>query len=209
MPVTAADLLADLNDRINDVANTQVPEAVKLRYLSNGVSAMWPKIYRTTMDTSLLFEEGAYEYAIPPAVGDNAMITRLDIESNVASNRWIPLEAVDIIPMQENKILRVEGRPSYYGSRIRIVSAKPLTRLTATTTEYDGPPGTEEIPVWYALGLVMDRRHENRLDYTRYSTVAAQNGVDITEVMNSAQFCFAQFELLLDRHAMPLPSRVG
>lgn len=205
----ASQMLADLNDRINDVGNTQIPEVDKLRYLSHGIRAMWPKIYRTVQDNSIVLAVDTYEYAIPGAVGDNAMITRIDIESNVGTNRYMPLDDLEILPVHTGKTLIIDYLPSYVGSRIRIVSAKMLSPLSAPADVYDGPPGTEEIPVWYALGIIMDRRHEDRLDYTRYNTVAAQNGVDVTEVMNSSQFCFAQFDVLCDRYEMPLPSRVG
>lgn len=206
---TLADLLADLNDRIDDAGNTQVPEATKIRYLRHGISAMWDRIYKTALDTSLEIVEGQYEYDIPAAVGDYAMITRIDVETGDATDRYVPLEEFDILPVQTSKVLVLHRIPVQAGARIRIVSAKRLAVLTTGTDTYDGPPGTEEIPVWYALGLVMDRRHENRLDYTRYTTVAAENGVDINEVMNSSQFAFAMFEALMNRYAMPLPNRSG
>lgn len=206
---TLADLLADLNDRIDDAGNTQVPEATKIRYLQHGIAAMWDRIYRTVSDTSLVIVANQYEYNIPAAVGDHAMITRIDVETGDATNRYVTLEEYDLLPLQTSKVLVLHRIPVSAGARIRILSAKKLTVLALTTDTYDGPPGTEEIPVWYALGLVMDRRHENRIDYTRLSTVDGVNEVGINDIMTSAQFCFAQFELLLDRYAMPLPNRVG
>ena len=41
------------------------------------------------------------------------------------------------------------------------------------------------------------------------ATTAAQNGVDIEQMMVSSQFAFGQFELLLDRHEMPIPAQAG
>lgn len=206
---TLADFLADLNDRIDDEDNDQVTEAKKIRYINHGLRAMWPRVYVTTSDDSLEIATDTYEYAIPAAVGDHAMITRLEIETGDATDRFVKLDDYQILPVQTGKKLILDRIPVEVGSRIRIASAKRVAELAATGDTYDGPPGTEEIPIWYALGLVMGRRQENRIDFTRYSTVAAENGVDINEVMNSAQFCFAQFELLLDRAAMPLPGRAG
>jgi hypothetical protein len=96
-----------------------------------------------------------------------------------------------------------------YGTKIRVTSAVPLTPFATSASTYDGPPITEELPVWYALGVATGRRLEDRADYRRYSVIAAQNGVDISELMNAAQFPFVQFELLLDRYAMPLPAGMG
>ena len=206
---TAASLLADLNDAINDASNTQVPEADKIRYLNRGLGAMWPKVYRTVVDESLAIVADQYEYDVPAAVGDYGLVTRVDIETQDGSGRFYVLEEWELTPVQTSKKLILSRLPSEAGSTIRITSAKRLTEFTASSSTYDGPPGTEEIPVWYALGRVMGRRQEDRLDFTRYATVAAQNGVDINEVMNSAQFCYAQFELLLDRAEMPLPTQGG
>lgn len=76
----------------------------------------------------------------------------------------------------------------------------------STAADYDGPAGTEELPVLYAMGIASGRLVDPRLPYTRYSTVNAQNGVDLNEIMNASQFWFAQFELLLDRLGMPWPT---
>lgn len=76
----------------------------------------------------------------------------------------------------------------------------------STSATYDGPAGTEELPVLYAMGIASGRLVDPRLPYTRYSTVNAQNGVDLNEIMNASQFWFAQFELLLDRLGMPWPT---
>ena len=206
---TAADLLADLNDRIDDAANSQVPEVTKIRYLNQGIRAMWPRIYRTVSDTTLEIATDTYEYTIPSAVGDHALITRIDVESGDATGRYHRLEECEVLPVQTGKTLVLDRIPSAVGSRIRIISAKRLTEFVTSATTYDGPPGTEEIPVWYALGLVISRGHENRMDYTRLVTLDGQNGVGPNEIMNSAQFCFAQFELLLERAALPLPSEGG
>lgn len=202
-------LLADLNDRIDDVSNAQVPAATKTRYLNHGIRALWPKLYETNVDTSVVLVDDQYEYAIPAATGDHAMITRVEVETGVGTNRYLDLEGYEILPTLTSKSIRLDFFPSLAGAKLRVFSATRIPELVNGTDVFGGPPGTEEIPVWYALGLVMGRGHEGRVDYTRYSTVAAENGVDINEVMNSVQFCFAQFSVLLSQYEMPLPSRVG
>lgn len=205
---TGLDLLTDLKDRI-DLVNEPITDTVLLRYLNHGISAMWPKVYQTAIDTSVVLVTNGYEYAVPAAVGDHALITRIDVESDAASNRYMPFEDVELIPTQTGKILTMGYTPSYVGSRIRFVSAKRVSPIDATADVYTGPPGTEEIPVWYALGLVLSRGVEPRTDYKRYSTTVAANGVDLEEMIITAQYAFAQFELLLERASMPVPSRVG
>ena len=204
---TAQNMLDDLNDRINDAANAQVSAAIKLVYLNRGLAAMFPKIYRVVSDTTLVTVAGQWEYTIPAVVGDNTKMLRIDLAD--AYGRNTALDSFEILPTQAGRKLILASAPSVSGRAFRFVAAKQLTQFAAAGDTYDGPPGTEELPVWYALGLVEARRVDDRADYTRYSTVAAQNGVDIGEVMNASQFAFAQFELLLDRFAMPLPAQAG
>lgn len=208
---TLQDLLDDLNDRLNDANNAAgAGEANKIRYINNGIRATYPRLYRTLSDTSLLIAADTYEYTLP-ATFDHARMVRVEVETGNATDRYTHLYDFEIVPLQESKILRLDHLelPVDTGSRIRLIGVQPLTALALTTDTYDGPPGTEEIPVWYAFGLAMGRRLEDRLLHTRFSTTAAMNGVDINEIMNANQFAFAQFELLLDRHAMPLPAQAG
>ena len=208
---TLQELLDDLNDRLNDANNAAgAGEANKIRYINSGIAAMYPKVYKTVSDSTLVIAEDTWEYELP-ATFDHARIVRVEVETSSTSNRFIHLYDFEIVPTQENKILRLDHleMPVDADSRIRVVGVRPLTPLAATTDTYDGPPGTEEIPVWYAFGRVLGRRLEDRMGHTRYSTTAAMNGVDINEIMNASQFAFAQFELLLDRYALPLPAQAG
>jgi hypothetical protein len=95
------------------------------------------------------------------------------------------------------------------GARIRITAAKPLTALVNDGDSYDGPAQTDELPVLYAMGLALTRRLDDRLDHRRLNTVTGLNQVGPDEIMTAGQFNFAQFELLLERHAMPLPPVEG
>jgi len=200
-------MLSDLNDRIDDVANV-IPEATKIKYLNHGLRAMWPKIYRTVQDTSLVLAVDDFEYTIP-AAHNNGHVVRLEVETGVTTNIWSHLDDFEVVNLNTSKYFRLRSVPAVYGSRFRVTSAVPLTEFTAAGSTYDGPDIAFELPIWYALGVVSGRRLENRIDYTRYSTTVAQNGVDINEVMNASQFAYAQFELLLERFAMPLPAGYG
>jgi hypothetical protein len=204
---TCGDMLDDLNDRIQDPGNSQLSEATKIRFLNHGVRATWPKLYKTARDTTLVFATDTYEYNVPSAVGSNTKIVRVEMEVGVASGRYVDLYDFDIIPGLTDPILslRMTSVPTA-GARIRITAAKRLTDFVNTASTYDGPIGTEELPVLYALGLVAGRQLDDRLDHKRYSTVAAINGVGPEDLMGASQFWFGQYEMLLDRFAMPLPA---
>ena len=203
---TLLNMLDDLRDRLNDPGDTQVPLATKKRYLNHGIRATWPRLYRTARDTTLVLTTDTFEYAIPAAVGNNGKIMRIEIESAVASGRYHQIENYRLLPGLTDPILELEGStiPGTDGARIRITAAKPLTELSADADVYDGPQQTDELPVLYAMGLALTRRLDDRLDHRRLSTVSGMNQVGPDEIMTAGQFNFAQFELLLERFAMPL-----
>lgn len=206
---TLAELRADLTDRI-DETTTELPNAARDRYINHGIRAMYPKVYRTVTNMATVLVADQFEYTLP-ADFDHAKIIRVEVENESAGGRFSHLWDYEIIPTQSSKIVAFYHRvlPREAGSRIRVIGVRPLTVLVADGDVYDGPPGTEEIPVWYALGLVLSRGIEPRTDYKRYSSTINANGVDIEEMMTAAQFAFGQFELLLERYEMPLPAQAG
>jgi len=103
--------------------------------------------------------------------------------------------------------------PSEVGSRIRLNAMVPLTQFTpgsgGLAETYTGPTGTEQIPVLYAIGMWAATRVDDRAVSSRYSNTQALNGVDLVDHMTASQFWMGQFELLLDRAAMPAVPVVG
>ncbi len=211
---TLQDLLDDLNDRLNDVDNAAgMGEAAKMRLINRGIAAMWPRIFRTVADNSIAIVADQYEYTIPSTVGDEGEIFRVELEDvNAANARYVELDGFDIVPLITGRTLQLPAwvvGASNEGALIRISAAKPLSQLAAVGSTFDGRDIHMELPVWYALGIALSRRIEDRVDYTRYSTIDARNGVDIGEQMLTAQFCFSQFEAMLERMQMPWPASVG
>lgn len=211
---TLQDLLDDLNDRLNDANNAAgAGEANKIRWINRGISAMWPRVFRTVVDSTLVVATDTFEYSIPAAVGDEGEIFRVEIEDQSApSTRFVELDGFDVVPLVDGRTLQLPSwlaSGSTVGAQVRISAAKPLSQLVDTTDVFDGRAIHEELPVWYALGLALSRRIEDRTVHTRLSTIDSRNGVDINEQMGAAGFAFAQFEAMLDRLAMPWPASVG
>lgn len=203
------DLLDDLNDRLGDANNAAgIGEAAKMRAINHGVRAMWPKVFRIATDSSLAVAADTYEYTVPVAIGDDGHIYRVEIED--ALGRFRDLDAFQITEGPEGKILKLPhpGRHEV-GQNIRLWAVLPIPTMATTDATFEGRDRHAELPVLYALGVIFARPLEDRVDHTRYSTVVARNGVDINEVMNTSQFWFAQFELLLDRLAMAWPVSNG
>lgn len=207
---TVQTLLDDLNQRLGDANNAAgVGEATKIRWLSNGIRAMWPKVYINVIDdSSLVIDDTVYEYDLP-ATFDDAEIFRIDVQVGASLERWARVDGW-LVDRRASKTLLFSQLPGVDAAGLRVHAIAPCdsSGLTAAST-LDFPDRFNECPVWYALALAMqngqDQTMENRLDYQRYSTVTSRNGTDVGEMMSASQFCFAQFELLLDRLAMPWP----
>lgn len=207
---TCQDMLDDLDDRLGAVSAAAITEARKIVALNHGIRAMWPRLYRVVRDDSLLLVDDQVEYELPVAISPVAQILRVDMETEQASGLFYRLTDYEVVRAAEVPLLDVGdcGVTSEAGSKLRVTVAQPITAFAASTDTYDGPAGTEELPVWYAQGVIFGRRLEPRADHRRYPSVTGQNGVETDDIMAMSQFAFAQFELLLDRFAMPLPGQI-
>ena len=207
-----SDMIDDLRDRLNDVADTQVPLPTKIRFLNRGQAAMYPKIFRLVRDSTLLLINAQFEYTMPAGVGTGKLLT-VEVESGSGTNRYTPMNRYEVIPSLTAPTLVImdTGLPSAAGAKIRITTADRMTPFVSTTyvqaqsESYTGPAGTEELPVLYAMGLSTARALDDRMDYTRYSVTQQAGAVDPNDIMQVSQFWFAQFELLLDRLQLPFP----
>jgi hypothetical protein len=206
---TLLNFLDDLRDRLNDSADNQIPKATKVRYINHGIRATWPRLYKTVRDSTLVVAADDYEYPLPAAVGNNGKLLRVEHETGVGTNRFVETYDYTIVPGLTDPILQFDNTLPVIGAKIRITAAKPLTELVADGDTYDGPAQTDELPVLYAMGLSLTRRLDDRIDHRRLSTTTGTNQVGPDEIMTAGQFNFAQFELLLERHAMPLPTSGG
>jgi hypothetical protein len=204
---TFLELQSDLTDRLNDAGHTQIPLATKKLYLNHGIAATWPRLYITARDVTLVYAALQTDYNIPAAVGSNSKILRVEIETGTATGVYNELIDYDVVPGLADPILSLQATGRYtVGSRIRITAAKRIAALSGDSDVYGGPAGSDELPVLYAMGIAIARRLDDRMDHRRYSTTAGINQVNAADIMEASQFWFAQYELLLDRMALPLPA---
>lgn len=209
---TAAEMIDDLRDRLNDVGDVQVPFATKLRFLNRGQAAMWPRIFKVVRDNTLVVQANQFEYTFPAGIGTGKVMT-IEVETDATSSRYVSLVRYDIIPSltAPTLVLLDTTLPAAVGSSLRITTADRMDPFVAAnyaaaqSVTYTGPTGSEELPVLYAMGLATARALDDRMDYTRYSATQVNNNVDSNDIMQVSQFWFAQFELLLDRLQMTFP----
>lgn len=212
---TQADLVADLRYRLNDAGDTQVTKADKTRYLNLGISATYPRLYRTVRDATTLLVADTFEYAMPSAVGASPFkILMVELETGAGSGRYRHAPDYTIIHDTTSPIISFDtpDLPSEVGAKIRITAIKPLDLFTESITlaeTYGGPLGTEELPVLYAMGCIASKPLDDRLNHNQYSTAYVLGSPQPVDLMTTSQFWFAQFELLLDRFAMPEPPANG
>jgi hypothetical protein len=176
-------------------------------WLNSGISAMWPKIYRSIRDNSIV-STGAYEYPLPATFAFTKLI-RAEQETASASARYVDLFDTDLLPDLAVPVIVFRSNPPAVGAKLRLTAAKMLTPLVNVTDPFDGPLGCEELPVLYAMGIATGRRLDDKVDFRRYSATQAPGVVTVDDMMNVSQFWFSQFELILERQALPLPSQAG
>ena len=203
---TCEEFLDDLRDRLDDEADTRVPEATKIRYLNRGQAAMFPKVYRIARDSTLALVADQWEYNIPSAVGNNGRIIQIDVEDS--DGRLFPIVNYRLIDGLTDPILQLTGAalPSIEGANIRITAAMPLTAFASSASTYTGPPYTEELPVLYAMSQIMSREVERRFNNRRMPTIEGMNGVTAEDAMTAAQFFMQQFQTILEQVALPIPA---
>lgn len=207
---TQQELIDDLRDRLNDATDSQIPLATKTRFLNRGLAAMYPKIFQTVRASTPLILD-TFEYALPASVKKGKLLM-LEVETTATSSRFKRLARYEVIPSVTDPLLIIEDGaiPSEAGADLRFTAALPMTPFTSNMADvYTGPDSTEELPVLYAMGLCHARALDDRMDYQRYSVTNQVSGVEPTDIMTASQFWFAQFEMLLDRHAVPLPTFFG
>jgi hypothetical protein len=164
---------------------------------------MFPRVYRIVKDSSLIVLEDQFEYSFPTSVASGKVLT-VEVESDVGSLRYQSLQRYDVVPYATPTLVLLDLYTPPAGVTFRIVVADRLTDFVDASSTYTGPAGTEELPILYAMGLATARPLDDRMAYSRYA-VSQQSAPGPGDIMQASQFWFAQFELLLDRLAMPYP----
>jgi len=208
---TAAEMADDLRDRLNDVGDTQVSFPTKLRFLNRGQAAMYPKIFRLVRDSTLVVLDDEFEYTFPAGVGTGKVIS-VEVETDAGSYRYQPLQRYDVIPSITAPILSlIDLDTPPVGAHFRITTADRLVPFVAVdysasaAVSYTGPAGTEELPVLYAMSLATARPLDDKMVYDRMAATQQGGAIGPNDIMQVSQFWMAQFEMLLERMAMPLP----
>lgn len=202
MAVTLQNLLDDLNDRLNDTANAQASVATKTRFINYGIAATWPDLYRV-VTASASIVAGTSEYPLTALAGLDARIARIEVQTTVGG-AYVDAWDTSVNPTATSPLLIFRGgAPGATGCLVRATAAAKLTKLSLVTDNYDGPLGTDELPVLYAMAMCTSRPVDDRLDYKRYSTTADKNGVGVEELTGVASFWMDQYDRLLERNRMP------
>jgi len=210
---TQADLWADLRYRLNDASDSQVIKADKMRYLNQGMAAMFPKIYRVVRNETLVLVADTFEYELPTAL-DGCRLIQVELETEASSGRFRRGMSYEFLNHGSQALLIFDqlDLPSEAGAKIRVTAALPLTPFTEAVNgseTYTGPTGTEELPVLYAMGVITSKPLDDRLDYNKYTTTHVLGNPQPVDLMTASQFWFAQFELMLDRWSKPMPVHNG
>lgn len=209
---TLADMVADLQERLDDATDTKVSAVAKKRYINFGIAATWDRLYKVIVDDSSSYAREVTEYPLPTSFAEDARIFRVELESPEGSGNFFPISDFDVLPAGSEvgpgsrfPTLVLPLRRWADGVAIRVMAAARLASLSLDADVYDGPVGTDELPVLYAMGCSLSKRVEERVDHRRYNLTIGANGNTVDDTMVAADRWYAQFEIMLDRFAMPMP----
>jgi len=208
---TLTQILGDINETIDDVANTKVSEAQKIRYINMGQQAMWPKIWQVVQDETTVLATDTYEYAVPAALNQGQLLG-VEIESTSSSSDFQQVDGLvfDLVPNasygQTMRLKDIGRLPSEAGSAVRFTAAIPLTPLVTGTDVYSGPAFTDELPFMYAMSRITARDFDDRIVHQRFNSTQALNGVLLSDITDTADWWLGQFLSLLEQVKMPMPS---
>ena len=207
-----SEMVDQLRILLDDAADTQVAIGTKKLWLNRGIRMLWPNVYRVVVDTSITIIADTYEYALPVAIADGYIMS-IERESANGTNRFFRYEDYDIIDGNEDQagIFRVLSGLPEVGVEIRIRYAAPIAPISGSSyaamgsETWVGPDRALNLPVMYAMSMIVGSKLDNRQDHTRYSTTQAINGVQDSDLMAAQQMWMGQFELELDKLTRPLP----
>lgn len=146
---TVQNLLDDLNQRLGDVNNAAgVGEATKIRWIENGIAAMYPKVYTIVVDAAAAtIDSDTYEYELP-ATFDDTEIFRIEVQVGPSLERWARVDRY-LIDGRADKTLVFDQLPGIEGADIRVRAMAQCDNTGLTTASVlDFPDRFKELPVW-------------------------------------------------------------
>jgi hypothetical protein len=212
MATYVSEMFDELRDLLQDPLDANVIYGLKKLYLNRGISRLWPKIFRI-QSTSITMTSGTYDYALPVGVADGIVIS---VELEDAYGGFQRFVHYDIMDGDEDLagVFRLTLNPDtagIVGLSVRVKYASPCLLIgsasyaAAQSEAWTGPDRAMHLPVQYAMSLITLRRLDARLDYDRYSTTQAANGVSDSDIMQTAAYWMGQFEAEIDEQERPLP----
>jgi hypothetical protein len=140
---------------------------VKRRCINDGIRALYPRVWRTIKDDTIVVDDlDELGYALPAVIAAGQII---DIEaSDPDTLEYYPLTQYDISPYDEDGTSQARlwmtgvHHPLKLNSIIRVHAVVPFTPITETqrgawmtTGLWVGPDDVMHLPVYYAMALLL------------------------------------------------------
>jgi hypothetical protein len=187
----------------------------KMFYLNQGMRAMFPRVYRVAVDSTVQWVDDQYYYNVPSAVQGGLLYL---IETSTASDddyfRPLDYDEYDIQPGAAGAdVLSVTWDPgsTYADGYIKFHAALPATPYVAASyvaagsEVYTYPDYTMEGPVLYAMSRIMAMPLDRRMDYTRTSVQNMNRGASPQEIVSVSAYWLDEFERRVEEWRMALP----
>lgn len=210
-----SEMIDQLRDLLNDdSSDTDVSFAIKRRWLNVGIRRLWPDVYRVVEYTGITVpaaSDAEWESTLPAALGEGHILS-VEVEQTPGDGDYMRFDRYDIIVGDEDQtsVFRFLALPQE-GAIVRLRYTAPVPTITAASyvaaqsEVWQGPDQAMDAPVAYAMSMIWERRLEDRMNFKRYSTTQATNGVSDADIAATARGWMDSYVLERERLNRPLP----
>lgn len=198
---SVAQMVSMMRNLLVDQQDEQVPYDAKVAYVEAGVDWLYDDLWVMT-GTEVLLDDVVVT-VVPP---DDGVLVRVYLETDptLQPTVWDGYEIHPAVGGGFALVVR-DTTLTNAGYKAQFDWVVPYTIPATVTDPIDGlPAGGALAAVYYAMSLATVTPLDDRMDYTKYTTVS-QNGVGVTEIVTVSAFWLERAEREKARVAKPHP----
>lgn len=158
-----------------------------------GLRAMFPKVGKTYVDTSIQIQVNQWDYTLPIWAQDpRARVVKVEV-----ADPFIPTEP--FVPMDNWERAGLTQIHLPTSQRYSPVTRLRLTGWGPYLTLGDLEPQLYELPIWYALGTLLPKQEAKRIREDTMVPLAQEGGQQPTLLTQTGDYYARRFEIELER----------
>jgi len=158
-----------------------------------GLRAMFPRVGRTYMDTSIQIQVNVWDYTLPIWAQDpRASVSKIEIaDPYIPTQPFVPMDNWERVGLTQIHIPQSQRYSPV--ARLRVTGWGPYLSLG------DLEPQLYELPKWYALGTILGHQETKRIREDTLVPLAQEGGQGPGLLVQTGDYFMRLFERELDR----------